>query len=169
MVHEEIRENGTKDKNNEIIEDNVDAKEIQNENPEILDGSQMKKKKTVSVQAVMHSGPLPSPDVFAGYESVLPGAADRIIAMAESEMIHRHNLEDKFLESRIRNSYIGIISALIIGVLILISGVVIAVTGHEIVGTIFSGIGITTIIATFLQNTKLTQVEETDKKKDSTE
>lgn len=33
--------------------------------------------------AVAHEGPLPLPELFRGYEDVLPGAADRILTMAE--------------------------------------------------------------------------------------
>lgn len=36
--------------------------------------------------AFMHAGPLPSVNEFAGYEQILPGAADRIIAMAEKSL-----------------------------------------------------------------------------------
>ena len=35
------------------------------------------------------SGPLPSPDDFREYEDVLPGAADRILGMAEFQLHHR--------------------------------------------------------------------------------
>lgn len=37
----------------------------------------------------MFSGPLPSPDAFREYEDVLPGAADRILAMAEFQLHQR--------------------------------------------------------------------------------
>lgn len=37
----------------------------------------------MAVQAQHHSGPLPAPQTLAGYESVLPGSAERILVMAE--------------------------------------------------------------------------------------
>ena len=37
----------------------------------------------------MVSGPLPSPDAFREYEDVLPGAADRILGMAEFQLHQR--------------------------------------------------------------------------------
>ncbi len=43
------------------------------------------------------SGPLPPPDDFAKYENVLPGAADRIIAMAEKEQQIRANGDNAIL------------------------------------------------------------------------
>jgi uncharacterized membrane protein len=40
-----------------------------------------------------YQGPLPSVDQFGGYEQILPGAAERILAMAEAEQRHRQALE----------------------------------------------------------------------------
>jgi len=43
---------------------------------------------TTSIIATRHIGPIPSADEFAGYEEALPGAADRILAMAEKGHAH---------------------------------------------------------------------------------
>ena len=40
-----------------------------------------------------HSGPLPTPETLAGYEALLPGAADRVFAMVERDMDHQHATE----------------------------------------------------------------------------
>ncbi|MET7661180.1 DUF2335 domain-containing protein [Streptomyces sp. NPDC005463] len=47
-----------------------------------------------------HRGPLPDPQQLVEYENVLPGAADRIIAMAEREQRHRHDLQQAGLKQR---------------------------------------------------------------------
>lgn len=44
-------------------------------------------------QVTTHSGPLPSPQDLAEYERSLPGAAERIIAMAERQQNHRIECE----------------------------------------------------------------------------
>jgi len=44
--------------------------------------------------ALSFSGPLPPANQFAEYEHTLPGAADRILALAEKEMEHRHQNEE---------------------------------------------------------------------------
>ena len=46
----------------------------------------------VTVQREEHllSGPLPAPDVLRGYDDILPGAAERIIRMAEKEQADIH-------------------------------------------------------------------------------
>src|SRR5258705_11795241 len=36
----------------------------------------------------IYQGPLPPPENFAAYEHVLPGAADRILKMAENQAAH---------------------------------------------------------------------------------
>lgn len=41
----------------------------------------------------VRSGPLPSPDELSGFERVAPGAAERIITMAEREQSHRMDVE----------------------------------------------------------------------------
>ena len=60
----------------------VDAKRIIDQHPEIK-----------SIITASYSGPLPPPVVLQQYEEVLPGMADRILAMAEKEQDARHKLE----------------------------------------------------------------------------
>lgn len=48
-------------------------------------------------------GPLPPPAHMAGYEDVLEGAAHRILAMAESEVGHRHRMESDTLQIQARD------------------------------------------------------------------
>lgn len=47
------------------------------------------------------SGPLPSPDTLLGYEKACPGAADRVIAMAEKQAAHRQELESAMIRASI--------------------------------------------------------------------
>jgi hypothetical protein len=42
---------------------------------------------------MVHQGPIPSPEAFEAYERVLPGAADRILRMAETQATHGQGLE----------------------------------------------------------------------------
>ena len=52
------------------------------------------------LQATAHrSGPLPIPEEFAHYDRVVPGAAERILRMAESELQHRHEVEKSAIVS----------------------------------------------------------------------
>jgi uncharacterized membrane protein len=49
------------------------------------------------VQTSSYRGPLPPPAHLRGYEKVLPGAAERILSMAEREQNHRHLWERRHL------------------------------------------------------------------------
>ena len=55
---------------------------------------QQQKISTSIAQYQQWSGPLPSPESLAKYNAVIPNAAERIMAMAEKEMEHRHQRED---------------------------------------------------------------------------
>jgi uncharacterized membrane protein len=55
----------------------------------------------IRAERVEFSGPLPSPGIIREYESILPGSADRIFALAESEATHRRGLETRSLEAAI--------------------------------------------------------------------
>src|ERR1700687_4427800 len=48
-------------------------------------------------QETLFQGPLPRPEDFAAYERVLPGAADRILKMAEKQGDHRQLLERRVI------------------------------------------------------------------------
>ncbi len=49
-----------------------------------------------------HRGPLPSAKEFQRYDQALPGAADRILAMAEREQTHRHAIEHHVVTEDVR-------------------------------------------------------------------
>jgi uncharacterized membrane protein len=63
-----------------------------------------------------HSGPLPCPEDLAHYDAISPGAANRIIAMAESNMVHRHTMESAVVRSeyglRTRGQWLAILALL---------------------------------------------------------
>lgn len=53
------------------------------------------------VQQTIHHGPIPHPDILHGFDELVPGTAVRIIDMAESESVHRRDLELRAMESNI--------------------------------------------------------------------
>jgi uncharacterized membrane protein len=70
--------------------------------------------------SVSYQGPLPTAREFAGYEQVLPGAADRILAITEKEAEHRRENQDKLVNASIKYSGRGQFFALIISLLSII-------------------------------------------------
>lgn len=53
--------------------------------------------KTV-IQEIEFSGPMPPPNILSGYEKILPGAADSILTMTETQSRHRQQMEKRMIE-----------------------------------------------------------------------
>jgi uncharacterized membrane protein len=62
--------------------------------------------------AVQHAGPLPPATEFDGYERTSPGAASRILAMAEQDAEHLRDMERRAQTTTSRQALIAQISAL---------------------------------------------------------
>ena len=64
----------------------------------------MRVESRASESSVSHfrSGPLPPAEEAAAYESILPGAFDRLLSMAERQAEHRRTQETKIVDARIR-------------------------------------------------------------------
>lgn len=104
------------------------------------------------------SGPIPPPNMIKGYEAILPGAADRIITMAEKQSSHRQEMERKIISTESRDSLLGIFFAFMLGIGCIAASIVIVVLVPENAGAISSsalGIaGMGTIIGTFIKSTR---------------
>ncbi len=98
----------------------------------------------VEYQTSTFDGPLPHPEILAGYEKILTGAADRILKMAEEQSKHRRELEASVVHSNITNEKNGMKLAFIITVLfIILSGILIyfdkTIAGYLTLGTVIIG------------------------------
>lgn len=85
-----------------------------------------------------HSGPIPPPDALERYDRIVPGAAERILRMAEAQAAHAHMIESAALQSDIeaRRTAQGIekrgqIFGLVLGLASLFFGVWLALSGHD--------------------------------------
>jgi uncharacterized membrane protein len=103
-----------------------------------------------SVAVQQYSGPLPPPEALAQYNEVLPGAAERIMAMAERQSSHRQGLENIAVSAQTRDSLIGLIFGLVIGLATICGGVICIMNGHEIGGTILGGTGLASLVGVFV-------------------
>jgi len=91
------------------------------------------------MMASIHQGPLPKPEDFGGYESILPGAADRILKMAEQQSIHRQKLEQSV-----------IIFALILGLSYLFAGMYVTIKGYDWKGIALGIGGLASLVGVFI-------------------
>ena len=60
-----------------------------------------------------YTGPIPPPGMLVKYNEAVPGAADRILVMAERQSVHREAIESKVvdagIQSQTRGSWFGFI------------------------------------------------------------
>lgn len=126
-------------------------------NPKVFKGVPQDKKieilqslSVISVQHRSHSGPLPDADTLIHYDSVIPNGADRIMAMAEKQQSHRMNLEDRLVASQSRQSKVGQIFGLVIGLVGIGCGTFLASIGATTVGGIIAGGTVMSLVSVFV-------------------
>ena len=120
---------------------------------------------SATAQIQWHQGPLPTPSVLHEYDNVLPGAAERIICMAEEQAKHRQELEKAVIESDIKDSKIGLYLGFIIGVVAIISGTVCIVQGQTIAGGVIGGSAVPGLTAVFVYGSQQRRKEREIKQK----
>lgn len=81
-----------------------------------------------------YSGPLPHPRHLEYFERTLPGAADRILSMAERQQSHRHAWEVRELRSSIITERIGLFGGVAVAVGLILGAVICAYFGATAIG-----------------------------------
>ena len=98
-----------------------------------------------------HAGPLPVPADFSAYEAVLPGAAERIMRMAEDN--NAASISDRRRESR---AYaVGFVLTSCLPLALVGAGVVLFAFGYDVAGTVVAvagAIGVVPQIAITVKN-----------------
>lgn len=92
-----------------------------------------------AIEISRFSGPLPPPEELVKYDRILPGAADRIIRMAEQQSIHRQNLETVAIGANATTQKWGLACAFVIAMSAIWGGILLSLRG-------MSGAGLTSII-----------------------
>ncbi|MEK7565052.1 MAG: DUF2335 domain-containing protein [Patescibacteria group bacterium] len=109
------------------------------------------------------SGPLPPPDILRQFDEVVPGAAERIIKMAEDQSTHRRELEKKVIDSDITRSKWGQILGFIIAISGLVVSAIVAVYGSALAGGII-GVGtLASLVGVFMYGSRTRSRERGEK------
>lgn len=85
-------------------------------------GSERRHSLTVSRTGIAFRGPLPPPHILRGYEEVVPGAAERILAMAEKQSHHRLSLEALVTTANVKAQVRGQWMAFVLATLVVGAG-----------------------------------------------
>lgn len=114
-------------------------------------------------QVALRSAPLPHPSELEAYEAILPGAAERIFLMFESQSNHRRQLEITALSIEGRNSLLGIIAGWFIGFFGLLVAGFCVYTGHDTAGGVIGGVSLASLVGTFIYGTRERRLEREQK------
>ena len=115
------------------------------------------KEKVIDVlvsRSEIFAGPLPHPDILKGYQEISPDLPGEILNMAKKEQDFRHSYLKKEAETESRDSLLGIIAAFIICMALVIGGIAAILYGAKIGGTVLAGLGIGSVLMTFITNTR---------------
>ena len=123
-----------------------------------LNNQEVKKVVYQAIREIQFSGPIPPPNIINEYEKILPGAADRILSMAEKQSHHRQQMEKIMIQAESRDSLLGIISGFILGIGCIVAAIVMAIaypsSAGVISGAVLGGAGVTSIAVTAIKSTK---------------
>ncbi len=120
---------------------------------------QNKQKKVAIPLHASFSGPLPPPEMLARYDEIIPGSAERILTMAESQSLHRRELEREVVFSRIALSRRGQWLGFAIAIVGLGTSAIIAIYGSALAGGII-GLGtLVSLVGVFMYGTKVQHAE----------
>lgn len=114
---------------------------------------------SVSAAEYHHSGPIPDPMTLERYESILPGAAERIMRMAEDQSSHRREMESVVIRSRARDSLLGIVAGFIIAMSTIFAGVYVITKGYAWSGTLLGSAGLVGLVSVFIYGTRSARKE----------
>jgi uncharacterized membrane protein len=104
-----------------------------------------------SPQKTVRSGDvLPSPELLREYNTIVPGAAERILAAFEQQAEHRRTMEAKDLEARIADTRRGQLYGLLIGLTAIVSGALTAIYGSALAGGFIGGGGVIGLVSVFV-------------------
>ena len=100
------------------------------------------------------SGPLPPPAAYGHYEQILPGAADRILAMAEDNADDRSEINTKIVNSDIKRSGLGQILGFILSILFIGASIACAYLNQPFPASVLGIGGFSSIISIFVLGKK---------------
>jgi uncharacterized membrane protein len=87
-----------------------------------------------AIRSTSFSGPIPPPEMLKGHNEVLPGAADRILKMAENQNKHRIAMEASVAASDMKRAGHGLLAGLLVTSLLILCATWCILSGHDAAG-----------------------------------
>lgn len=129
-------------------------KKIKNNPPAKTTSANLKQTEHSSIAQVTHkilsAGPIPAPEILQRYDQILPGAAERILIMAEEDAKHEHALEKSVLHLASEEVKRGQLYGLIIGVLAFVTSIIALALGSENTAIALGSTTVVGLVAVFV-------------------
>jgi uncharacterized membrane protein len=116
---------------------------------------QVRQQVMLTYQHSEYSAPIPHPELLAGYERALPGCAERIVAMAEKEQRHRHEMQKQELDARLKMMQRGQYFAFGLGAVGMIGGLALVGASKPVGGLSAFCLSLGSLVGVYLFNSKL--------------
>ncbi len=120
---------------------------------------------TIQKQTVIHTsyiGPIPPAEDLDRYNQITPGAADRIIAMAEKEQTHRHNIDGDTTRGFTEYMRRGQWFAFILGAVSFLGGIFLIYTGSAGIGASIFMLSLATLVGAAIWGFKSPKIIDED-------
>lgn len=110
-----------------------------------------------------YEGPLPPPHLLRQFEDIVPGAAERIMANADLQTMHRIEMERIVIRGSNFRATFGIVAGLIVALSFLAGSVYLSINGAVVPGTILGTVDLTALVLAFIYGTNARQHERIEK------
>ena len=120
-----------------------------------------KKNQVVTHQSMTagYSGPLPLPAHFREYEEILPGAAERILALTEKQSAHRQYLEKHVAKGDGRRAWAGLVTGGLLAGGCIGGGIWLVSLGHATGGIAISTASVVSLASVFVYGSRSRRLE----------
>ena len=108
------------------------------------------KQSGAQVTTQQFSGPVPHPEILRGYEQILPGAAKRILSMAELDQKHQIEIESSAQHLAAREIKRGQIFGLVVSISAFITSITSLILGFEKAAMVIGGTTVVGLVTVFV-------------------
>lgn len=115
------------------------------------------------MRAEFHSGPLPDPKTFEGYEHIVPGSAKMIFDNFREQGQHRMRMESYALRWGNYRSFAGLACGFVIAMSFLWASYQLIQDGHDVAGTILATVDLVALVGVFIYGSQALRNERVRK------
>ncbi|OJF97603.1 hypothetical protein AX760_16720 [Pararhizobium antarcticum] len=103
------------------------------------------------MQSEQFSGPIAHPKHLRAYEEILPGAAERIMTMAENQQNHNTDMEKKIVAAQISDQKRGMRYGLVALTLVICLAAYAGMNGNNTLAGMLVGAGVAGVVGAFVK------------------